>query len=325
LLKAPALHFAMKLAALWWLTLGVTSTLGSLLQERGGVIVPQPQFVVPDRWATDRSGKFLLLPLSVSEGLSLDECKVLTDGSKILVVVSEQPQEQPETAALRKYRLIVEALKVEAGHDEHLLQSKYLEWLDTEEDEEVQAYVRSAYDSLRSVQAAKNTPTARTVAVPLGVVQSSRPRIKYPMYPSSVLQLRGTSTPGIGVPRLAIGKAAAPAFAEVKEEKQLPTQSSGRSMVRESFAVAIPYPAPPESCFLLRASATLLIVAMPLDRHSLGAQGISTGGVPFVRAPVFDESGRHLAGPRDRDVHKLAAGLDMSLMSSPSNFVALAA
>ena len=39
----------------------------------------------------------------------------MTNGDSLLIVVTERPEEEPETNALKKYKMVMEALKVEAA------------------------------------------------------------------------------------------------------------------------------------------------------------------------------------------------------------------
>merc|ERR1719160_1962782 len=126
--------------------------------------------VIPGEWMGDSKESFMFLSLTIPKDMPLDQCKIMSNGDSILVVVTEKPQEQPETNAVKKYKLVVEALKREAGHDEKVLKDKLQQWYDTEEDDEVRVQVKAAVDSLNKVRQAKANTAVRTVSVPLGML-----------------------------------------------------------------------------------------------------------------------------------------------------------
>merc|ERR550525_499188 len=68
-------------------------------------------------------------------------------------------------------------------------------------------------------------------------------------------------------------------------------------IVKESFAVDIPFPVPSNQVFVIKGGPQIMYVVLPLKRESLEASGISTGGKPFVRSPMFDLHGANLADP----------------------------
>merc|ERR1719487_360486 len=111
------------------------------LQRKPGDVV-QPEIVMPGEWLTDGKEEHLFLPLTVPGKVEMSQCKVMSNGESLLVVVTEQPQEEPETNAMRKYKLVIEAIKQETGHDEELLRTKLQTWLDTEDDDEVKVHVQ---------------------------------------------------------------------------------------------------------------------------------------------------------------------------------------
>merc|ERR1719238_2456229 len=119
---------------------------------------------------TDDKEKFLFLPLTVPEKMPLKQCKLFSNGMSILVVVTETPEEEPETKAMMKYKLVVDAIKEEAAHDEKLLKQKLQTWYDTEEDDEVKVHVKAALDSLTKVRAIKKNTKPTTVTVPMGMM-----------------------------------------------------------------------------------------------------------------------------------------------------------
>lgn len=270
---------------------GVTS------REPGDIV--QPKIVIPGEWLTDQAEHFLLLPLNLPHGLQAPQCKVLSNGDVLLVVVTEQPEEEPETNALRKFRLIMEAMKQEAGHDEHILQQKLQTWWDTEDDDEVRVRVRKTLDSLMAVRQAKKIPVPSSVAVPLGLVHKAR---------SSFLEKPSGS------------KNATRSRSSASERQAGPHSLSQRrahrsNLIKESFSIEIPYPVASERIFLLKTDPASLVVLMPLVRNSLEANGISTGGKPYVRLPVFSSEGKLIAGP-SAQLNFMAHGLDIASVTS---------
>lgn len=275
-------------------------------QHKPGDIV-QPEIVIPGEWVTDKAEKFLFLPLTVPSDMSLSQLKVMANGESLLVVVTEQPKEEPETNALRKYKLVVEAIKKEVGHDEELLQSKLQTWLETEDDDEVKPHIRAALDSLVQVRLAKDKESGKSVSVSLGMPRSSKGA-------SSLLEqlsIPHASEPSVPVHALSTSLRSAGQHNSHRHH--------AARVIKESFAVEIPYPVPVEHIVLLNTKPTMLMVAMPLERNSLEASGISTGGKPFNRIPVFNDAGRWISGPK-KELSSVAAGLDVAAVVSQVGF-----
>lgn len=293
------------MAVLPCLCSGLAATAGS-----GALAAVNPEIVVPGQWLTNTADDFLFLTLSIPEEFRPEQCKVLTNGGTLLVVVTEAPKEEPEDAALKKYKLIMEALKSEVGHDEHLLGQKLQTWMDTEDDEEVQVRVRSALDSLNHVKAAKRNTKPRSISVPLGVLDKGVSKV----HPAAALSLLSDVPQEHALPALA--RRSATAAAGTKEV------SSRAGIIRESFAVEIPYPAAIQSMFMIEAQTGLLIVGMPLNRNSLEAQGTSTGEKPYERVPLFSVQGQKLAGPR-ASLNTLAKGLNVAAVASRTGLIPL--
>jgi len=259
----------------------------------GGEVV-QPKMVVPGEWLIDSKETFLFLPLTIPVDKPLDQIKIMSNGDSILVVVTEKPQEQPETNAIKKYKLVVEALKREAGHDEKILKDKLQTWYETEDDDEVKVQVKAALDSLTQVRKAKANTAIRTVSVPLGMLAKQA---------ASAMLGKNASVQGVSFLAKVASHNSTKEPEEVEEAEHvlsaLHTDKKIRTgIIKESFAVEIPYPVPTEQVFILKGDAkNELMVVMPLKRNSLAAQGISTGGKPFLRVPVFSVTGQILAGP----------------------------
>jgi len=221
----------------------------------------------------------------------------------LLVVVTEKPKDEPETNAMKKYKLVMEAIKDEAKSDEKLLRAKLQMWMDTEDDEEVTVLIKSALDSLAQVNLAKSNATPRAISVKLGLLQESAGEIyngSTPILSREVTRalpaLQRLAHSAEDVQARSAGKASASGILQQK-------------IIKESFAVEIPYPVPREQIFVLKTRPTVLIVGMPLARKSLEAKGISTGGKPFSRVPMFGEEGL-LAGPA-ADMKQLMKGVDV--------------
>lgn len=257
-------------------------------------ITMNPEIIVPLNWLMNKKADFLFLPLEVPDNLEAKQCKVMSNGGTILVMVTEQPQEELDTKALRKYKLLIEAIKQEVGHNEDLLRSKLKTWLDTEDDEEVQMHVRKALDSLTHVQQAKNNTIRRSVSVSMGdrkPVLLHRKMSEMPAYaakevhPSTFLALQQRS------------------------HRRWDNNRTHAGIIKESFAVDIPFPVASNQVFVIKGgSPHIMYVVLPLKRQSLEASGISTGGKPFLRAPMFDLQGARLAGPDSASITQLAAG-----------------
>jgi len=291
----------LKIVALASLFIGATSN----APAAGGEVV-QPKMVIPGEWMVDTKETFMFLPLTVPAGMPMDQIKIMSNGDSILVVVTEKPQEQPETNAIKKYKLVVDALKQEAGHDEKVLKDKLQEWYDTEDDDEVKVQVKSALDSLTQVRQAKANTAIRTVSVPLGMLAKEA---------ATAMLGKDVAVQGVSFLAKASFHNATKEPEEVEEAEHVLSalhtdKKIHTGIIKESFAVEIPYPVDTEKVFILKqdASANELMVAMPLHRNSLAAQGISTGGKPFLRVPVFSVTGQVLAGP-SASLNKLAGDL----------------
>jgi hypothetical protein len=309
----------------------------------------QPEIVVPGGWLTDNAAKFLFLPLEVPKDIG-KACKIMSNGDSVLVVVTERPEEEPETNAMKKYRLVMEAIKTESRNDERKLKSKLKAWLDTEEDDEVRVHIQAAFDSLTRVRKAKKNVNPRVVSVPLGLFEvnstvetDSNSSTVDDHRPRSGHHHRGLQTQRLT--RRVVGRRLAPSQhqqAAVTVLRHAPQQApASRSLllrhrarrgggqvaaqargqmriIKESFAVVIPYAAPVEEIFVLTPEPGLLMVGMPLKRHSLDAKGISTGGKPFVRLPVFGAHGERLWGEGPANLARIAKGLNLHSLTAPN-------
>jgi len=260
-------------------------------QAKPGQVIT-PEIVIPGEWMTDPSEHFLILPLTIPADMALPLLKVMTNGQSVLVVVTEKPKEEPTTKAMLKYKLIVEAIKKEAGHDEKFLQNKLQAWQDTEDDDEVKVHIKAALDSLVHVRATKAKDTAQTVSVSLGSVPKGH---------NSHTSLAEVSTVLRGA------------------DRHIHHHHHYAKIIKESFAVEIPYPVPTENIVLISTIPGMVVVAMPLDRHSLEAKGVSTGAQAYLRVPVFDKLGQWIAGPEIL-LSKAASGLDVASVVSLVGF-----
>jgi len=261
---------------LFWQTLGANVD----KQRKPGEPV-KPEVVIPGEWLMDAAQHFLFLPLSVPADVPIAQCKVMSNGDSLLVVVTEKPQEEPDTNALKKYKLVIEAIKGETMHDEALLQEKLNSWIETEDDDEVKVHIQAAIDSLVKVKQAKSAASHKAISVPLGAAKSKN----------------------------AVG--AAEKSASFLQNKQVHHHHTAR-VIKESFAVEIPYPIASERIALLRTNPTTLMVAMPLERKSMAANGISTGGKAFNRVPTFNNVGKWIAGPK-MELTQVVAGLSLDM------------
>mmetsp|Transcript_18213 Transcript_18213/g.52051 ORF Transcript_18213/g.52051 Transcript_18213/m.52051 type:complete len:326 (-) Transcript_18213:7-984(-) len=309
-----------------WLPLILLAARASAVSQRAAnePAVVAPEIVVPGDWLSDKGKRFLFLPMSVPKEISLQQCKVLTNGDSLLIVVTEQPQDEPEDDALRKFRLVLDALKSEVGHDEGLLKRKLEDWLETEEDDEVRVRVQAALDAVSEIREAKKNDTPRTLAVRLGFVQLA-----------ASSRLRGAGRNVTRVHRVSHGLPASAALRTLvaqggrgKRVRRQGTIDAGATalgvnrtlqkagIVKESFSVDIPYPVPVDRVFAVLMAPGKLVVGMPWLKTTLEAQGVSTGGRPFARVPVFSARGEHLAGPTTLSLEQLAHGMDVSLFGS---------
>lgn len=284
--------------------------------------VVQPKLVIPGEWMVDKNEQFMFLPLTVPDNMPIDQTKIMSNGQQILVVVTEKPQEQPDTNAIKKYKLVIEAIKKESANDEKLLKDKLQTWFDTEEDDEVRVHVRAALDSLVKVRAAKENTVARTVDVPLGMLATQAATA----FAGHKVQVTKETIAPQKEATSFLAKASAHNVSAVVEppevvqaEHALPSLTRKKKLhvgiIKESFAVEIPYPVDTEQVFILRTKSDTLMVSMPLKRNSLEAKGISTGGKPFLRVPVFSVTGQKLAGP-DASLKNLAGGLHVPSVAS---------
>lgn len=196
------------------------------------------------------------------------------------------------------------------------------EWLDTEEDEEVRVRVKSALDSLTDIREAKNNTSPRTLAVNLGLPKS---------FLQEGLQLRGSGAspkvshglPATAAMRTLVAQSGRGKHVRVQGGAAVATSagagavaSHAASIIRESFTIDIPYPVPIPRVFAVLAAPGKLVVGMPWKKNSLEAKGVSTGGKPFARVPVFSMDGKLLAGPQSSSLSQLASELDVLSLSA---------
>jgi hypothetical protein len=307
----------------------------------------QPEIVVPGGWLTDNAAKFLFLPLEVPKDLGKN-CKIMSNGDSILVVVTERPEEEPETNAMKEYRLVMEAIKTETRNDERKLEFKLKSWLETEEDEEVRAHVQAAFDSLTRVRNAKKNVNPRVVSVPLGLIESNA-TAGHTSNSSEIDDHRPYHYHERGVPPQGLPRRLLAHLPEQDEDESVDLPRAVRAaprsrslllrhkgrrgghghiararahaqtrIIKESFSVVIPYAAPVEEIFVLSPEPGLLMVGMPLQKHSLDAKGISTGGKPFVRVPVFGAHGERLWGEGPANLARIAKGLNLHSLTAPN-------
>lgn len=270
-----------------------------------------PEIVLPGEWKTDPADHFLFLPLTVPADMRA-QSKVMTNGQSLLIVVTERPEEQPETNALKKYKLVLEALKSEVKHDESLLQGKLQTWLDTEDDDEVKVHIQSALDSLKGIRQAKQKAAPVDVSVSLGTQGTPHSGGK------SLLELdagRNISKP-LTKPAESTSHALPSLLRGVSRHSQEQRHHVAK-VIKESFAVEIPFPVATEQVVVLQIGSSTLMVVMPLVRKSLEASGISTGGKPFERVPVFDSKGVWITGPKTV-IANAVKGLDLSMVVKPN-------
>jgi len=218
----------------------------------------------------DVTGKFNFLTLTMPKDMDVQQCKILSNGNSLLVVVTEDPKDEPVTDSMRKYKLVMEALKRECDHNEDMLHARLNEWYSTEEDVEVRSLVGNALQSLTNVRGLKKSGSDRAISVPLGL------------------------------PSL------------VQEQKEVETGALSAGIVKESFALDMPIPVPVDRVFVMRLSATKLLIVLPHVESVVMRMGISIGAQPYARAPVFDTAGKLLAGP-PRQYADLTAGMDFRL------------
>merc|ERR1719498_877423 len=119
------------------------------------------------------------------------------------------------------------------------MKQKLHDWLDTEDDDEVKAHIQAALASMNKVQDAKTRAAHKSVSVSLGIA-----------HPAALLQTEtGYST------------------LRGRRIHHHHNQKAAR-VIKESFAVEIPYPVQTEQIVLLRTKPTTLMVAMPLVKKS---------------------------------------------------------
>mmetsp|Transcript_7650 Transcript_7650/g.16460 ORF Transcript_7650/g.16460 Transcript_7650/m.16460 type:complete len:294 (-) Transcript_7650:66-947(-) len=245
-----------------------------------------PKFVIPGKWLSDKDHKFLFLPLTKPVEMSAKSARVFTNGDNLLVTVTEQAVEEEDSRSVKKFKLVLEALKSEAGNDEALLQQKLQQWSATEEDVEVKALVDEAAAHLVTVvnnKGGKASSSAHSTNVPLGGADKNKPTsFLQRVIPTKVLTFVNSSKETVSDDGWSMASAAVQA---------------DTSVIKESFAIGVPYPPPAERVFVLTTKPDTLMICMPWLKKSLSAQGIATGGKAFQRVPVFDMTGSKVAGP----------------------------
>lgn len=320
----------------------IVGSLGGVANAPEGEVV-QPQIVVPGEWLVDKEEHFLFLPLNMPKDMPLDECKVMSNGEQILVVVTEKPKDKEDSPAVKKFKMIMEALKKEVGYDEREMKAKLQSWYETEDDPEVEEMVGEALDHLTKVRDAKKHSEGKRLSVPLGMLVKEAAQTLRGMSTGGLQTLNLTSTQISTAAQSFLARAArhtalsvvqppaAGSTGELPEvqqaERVLPSLHKAHftkrvGIIKESFAIEIPYPVPTDKVFIIQSKNSLM-VTMPLIRKSLEAKGISTGGKPFLRTPVFDTSGKHVAGPNSVQLDNAAARLHLDHVNAVNPLIPL--
>lgn len=303
--------------------LSVASCIQQLNPNEDKKSVVKPEIVIPGAWKVNKDETFLFLPLDIPSVLSLERVKIMSNGEQILVMVTRQAKDKPETDALKKYRLILDALKQQAGYDERLLQKHLEEWYQTEDDEEVRVHIKSALDSMENVRDAKSHESGPppTVRIPLGMLLKQASRQNDDLDNATRSE---ASRQNDGLDNATRSEASIAFLAATAPHHAMVTATKGSSwiadaayhsqehlrIVTESFAVDIPFPVPAEQVFIMQTPDKNLMVTMPLKRESLEAKGISTGGKPFLTSPMYNLQGQLIGGPDEAaDLYSIAPNL----------------
>lgn len=281
---------------LWLGVLRVGCVASGTWQQKPTVV--KPEIAIPGVWKVNKEDTLLCLPLDIPSDLPLERVKIMSNGESILVLVTARPKEQPETKAVKKFRLVLDALKQQAGYDEVLLKKHLEEWYETEEDDEVRVLVKSTLDSLKDVRDAKTHESGPppAMSIPLGMLGKSTSRRIVKGTKSSVPFLAADNH--IPIRQLNMTKPmsfiASSATATGKEHNL--HEHLHTKIIKESFEVEIPFPVSAEQVFVIQTVDQDLIITMPLKRKSLEVQGISTGGKPFIPCPVYNLQGQLIGG-----------------------------
>lgn len=297
----------------------------------GSESVVKPEVIIPDVWKVNGDDTLLFLHLDIPCDFPLERVKIMSNGEQILVIATDQAKEKPETKAMNKYKLILDALKQQAGYDEELLMRHLGEWYETEEDDEVRVLVKSAIDSLKDVRDAKmhesGPPPAQSIPLGMLVEQVSKRNA------SSSAKAREVS--------MSFLAAAAPHGAVVDSTMKhaishmvTATNTSATAahedqnvhkhlrIIKESFAVEIPFPVSAQQVFVLQTPDKDLVVTMPVKRNSLEAQGISTGGKPFTPCAIYNLGGQLIGGADEApDLYSLAPNLSDRYFMEPNVYL----
>merc|ERR1719272_1732597 len=94
---------------------GLLRSASSSQQHKPGggevAMVVQPKIVVPGNWQVDKQETFLFLPLGIPSEFPLERIKIMTNGESMLVVVTDHFEDKPDTKAVTKYKMMLEAIK----------------------------------------------------------------------------------------------------------------------------------------------------------------------------------------------------------------------
>eukprot|EP00746_Dinoflagellata_sp_MGD_P009506 gnl/MRDRNA2_/MRDRNA2_119362_c0_seq1.p1 gnl/MRDRNA2_/MRDRNA2_119362_c0~~gnl/MRDRNA2_/MRDRNA2_119362_c0_seq1.p1 ORF type:complete len:317 (-),score=65.06 gnl/MRDRNA2_/MRDRNA2_119362_c0_seq1:5-955(-) len=281
----------------------------------GSGTIVHPKLVIPGEWKVNKGDTLIFLPLDVPSDLQLERVKLMSNGESILVIVTKQPEEKPETNAVKKFRLILDALKQQAGYDEKLLMKHLEEWYETEDDDEVRVLVKSALDSVKAVRDAKKHGSGPppTMSIPLGLLdggsrKNSTAHLKAAEAPAAFLA--GTA-PHNPISDTILGNPISQVVLDQTLHKRL-------RIIKESFSLEIPYPVSVEQVFVLQTVDKDLMVTMPLKRTSLEARGISTGGKPFIPTPIYNLQGQLVGGPKEApDLYSTVPNLSAEYFANP--------
>jgi hypothetical protein len=255
----------------------------SQVQMFPGSFPPGVKFAAPGpNWLTDASETLLFLPIGVSKELPLANLKFLCDGKSVLVLSTLTPEVETGRAE-KEFKLLLKAMKSEAQGDEPKLESKLLDWYNSEEDPEVKAYVSETLYGLREVQHQKASASKEVVTVPLGVLVQRASKV-LSEFESSLHPIRNTNP------------SSSRSSKQRRSELSLLSQRiSAARIIKESFLVDMPVPHDPRRVFALQRNPEEYFICYVFNPDNWGlGDDVAREQLPYKTLKIYDMKGNPL-------------------------------
>lgn len=251
---------------------------------------PGVKFAAPGpNWLTDPDETILFLPIGVSKELPIEDLKIMSDGTSILVLSTIQPKIE-EGRAEREFKLLLEALKSKAKGDETKLESELSDWYQSEQDAEVKSLVGETLFGLREVMRDKANKSKRATTVPFRALVQRSAKVLSSSSLHNFLQVNVTTDSSRR------SKQGGSTSSLLGQRKLNDTKLGAARIIKESFQVDMPVPHNPLGIFALQRSPEEYFICYTFnpDNWGLGDE-VAQEQLPFKKIKIYDMSGKFLA------------------------------